>query len=800
MIPPKSKHHTYFEFVENKDKKKKLEFQVTTQRDPPPGFEFVPIGNPALTTACKELSREQDAMIFIVSTAKDAEAKELTLALNRVGHHVRQTIVEQARASLGDHEFIQTTTDLGVPEPIPETQEEINKQADAAIRDLFPRIPNIDRQAIIEHAFKKGATMNGLPLVGLAPDITLSRRVQLAVLAHIRHTHTRYDQLLRETSYVNARKAVESLCLDILVKWRGDEETGRDQLDEILREVVVISDSEDENDDSTEDDETSEATDDSSVQEIEHPETLHSPTPNGYAGGAFRVSDGLANAKMRPDRATPVPPHRQFNRVTKADRKAEKKAHRGFLRYQAVRDQVWHEAVQRQRLALPDSAPSTLDMLPDPTEPSFYNTGLPQRDALQRSSRVSHTADPRSARPDMGPPSLSYDRQYLRHFNNDPDEVRRTDGSEYIRVSRPALQDSQLALHIEASRRNDDVSESLIPSIEPQCPGGHAIRGVPLTPYRTQNPVVPSIGLTSAKPAPTSSSIRSHLRYGHPPPTDVRGYDGLVSARDLREMSTSRDATYRYHFNGPRNESIPNSTGRLAGPPDHNYYHASRVYPQHRNQAYYVPSSGQEPHPSVIQRASESRPVFYRNWGTPATIKEQRSVAGWEETPASQPYDNIRSDPWPRAPEPEIIQIRRVSADHPVQAHQLSRSSFQDGQIPRSESFDGLRAPFIPVSNVFPPRHDPRAVGDDTLAVVGRDPTYTQRPLRPTNIARHQVRPQQVSWPTTYTAATEAYTPREDTSERIRLVDTSQVENEAPSRPGSFTDTRRPRAPFYGPL
>ena len=25
---PKSKHHTYFEFVENKNKKKKLEFQV----------------------------------------------------------------------------------------------------------------------------------------------------------------------------------------------------------------------------------------------------------------------------------------------------------------------------------------------------------------------------------------------------------------------------------------------------------------------------------------------------------------------------------------------------------------------------------------------------------------------------------------------------------------------------------------------------------------------------------------------------------------------------------------------------
>src|SRR5512142_1101619 len=91
--------------------------------------------------------------------------------------------------------------------------------------------------------------MRGEPLVGLAQNITLSRRVQLAVLAHIRHKHTRYDQLLKEANYLHARKAVEQLCLDILVKWRGDEETGRDQLDEILREVIVISDSEDESDD-----------------------------------------------------------------------------------------------------------------------------------------------------------------------------------------------------------------------------------------------------------------------------------------------------------------------------------------------------------------------------------------------------------------------------------------------------------------------------------------------------------------------------------------------------------------------
>ncbi|POS72049.1 hypothetical protein DHEL01_v209557 [Diaporthe helianthi] len=62
-----SKHKSYFQVFENHDKKdKKLEFKITTDKIPPPGFEFVPIGNPELTQACKELSRERDAMIFIV--------------------------------------------------------------------------------------------------------------------------------------------------------------------------------------------------------------------------------------------------------------------------------------------------------------------------------------------------------------------------------------------------------------------------------------------------------------------------------------------------------------------------------------------------------------------------------------------------------------------------------------------------------------------------------------------------------------------------------------------------------------
>lgn len=68
-----------------------------------------------------------------------------------MGHHIRRTIVEQARSQIGPEDNTAATDAW----QLPETQEEINAQAEAAIRDLFPRIPNFDRQMIIEHSFRK---------------------------------------------------------------------------------------------------------------------------------------------------------------------------------------------------------------------------------------------------------------------------------------------------------------------------------------------------------------------------------------------------------------------------------------------------------------------------------------------------------------------------------------------------------------------------------------------------------------------------------------------------------------------
>jgi hypothetical protein len=183
--------------------------------------------------------------------------------------------------------------------------------------------------------------------VGLVTDIPLSRRVQLAVLAHIRHNHTRYDELLKETTWQNARKVVEALCLDILVKWRGDEETGRDQLDEILREVVVISDSEEEDSDSDEE------TDDSSIEDANAfgnrpPDMLSRSLPERHEVMPQSLPFPIQYPQESVPQTLAEPLHGNTNLIH--SRAPGRREHRGFRRYRA-----WEEAIRRNRGELPEA-------------------------------------------------------------------------------------------------------------------------------------------------------------------------------------------------------------------------------------------------------------------------------------------------------------------------------------------------------------------------------------------------------------------------------------------------------------
>lgn len=138
---------------------------------------------------------------------------------------------------------------------------------------------------------------------------------------------------------MNARKAVEPVCLDILIKWRGDEETGRDQMDEILREVVIITDSEDEDDSSDDDssEEEGEVTSASSTEPPSQPNSRNQRRPSLLSQARPKTSNTPGSLAERTNAGA-------ISSRTRA-KDPRQKEQRGFRRYQAA----WEDALNRRQ-------------------------------------------------------------------------------------------------------------------------------------------------------------------------------------------------------------------------------------------------------------------------------------------------------------------------------------------------------------------------------------------------------------------------------------------------------------------
>ncbi|KAI1130340.1 hypothetical protein F5Y10DRAFT_122283 [Nemania abortiva] len=418
-------------------------------------------------------------MFFIVSNSKDT--LKLDHHMNRLGYHFRCSIVDAARKVLNERGYREQAAyvhEPGKPEPIPNSQREIDQEADAVLRDLFPRIPNTDRQEIIDHAFKKDGTFNGEIKVGMAKDITLARRVQLAALAHIRHTHTRYDELLKESDWANARKAVEKPCLDIIVKWRGDEETGRDQLDEILREVIEISDSENESD------EEGFSADNARIP-TPRTRSMAVSIPNRAVSRLSRAPNHRFSANSRTSSPVPAGPNTpsRLRGPTMAERRTARKTQQRFKRYAAAAEALANssgrnghqestpgfvttpmEVARRQGSAHPvNTYPTT----PSATTYETYITRIPRgHDEIQRTP-ISHPNSVGQERmAEM--PQVSMDarihggrEQFIRLPDARRPEVGPYSGNYSHSRPLPPLSPVRLGLQ-----------DMLLPSIEPRSPDG----------------------------------------------------------------------------------------------------------------------------------------------------------------------------------------------------------------------------------------------------------------------------------------------------------------------------------------
>ncbi|KAF2796270.1 hypothetical protein K505DRAFT_300582 [Melanomma pulvis-pyrius CBS 109.77] len=258
-IRKKKPYKILFEAVTQE--KKKLHSILTYTADAPLGYSFVPAGHPDLTEYCKERCRTRNLDVHIVSAKPRSKAHEnpekISHHVHRIGFHFPNEVISEACDMLGyyvrngvyhksarDHNSTRLARSLAnygqrmALHGRPATETESKTQVRDAVREMFPKIPEKDLSAIVSHAFQEGSKR-----VGNATELTLARRVQLAVVAHIRHTYTDYDRLLKVGSWLEARAKVEHVSLAKLRQWR--DEADSDELEETFREVIVIDDDDD---------------------------------------------------------------------------------------------------------------------------------------------------------------------------------------------------------------------------------------------------------------------------------------------------------------------------------------------------------------------------------------------------------------------------------------------------------------------------------------------------------------------------------------------------------------------------
>ncbi|CAI6332570.1 unnamed protein product [Periconia digitata] len=254
------------------EQKRKLHTVSTYVDRPPKGYGFIPVGFGEFTDWCREQCRQRGRDVHIVSAAphnrSHADPTKLSSHVHRIGYHFPLDVIEPACKLLqykfsltggleklpdaplyGDAYFERRFADYyektrnalhGRPTDIKENKEYIS----GAIREMFPNIPDADLESIVNHAFESGTKR-----VGNAKELTLARRVQLAVVAHIRHQYTEYDNMLKTGTWGDARKAVEQTSVAKLIEWRDEQGTATEELEEVFREVIVLDDDDDSSDD-----------------------------------------------------------------------------------------------------------------------------------------------------------------------------------------------------------------------------------------------------------------------------------------------------------------------------------------------------------------------------------------------------------------------------------------------------------------------------------------------------------------------------------------------------------------------
>jgi hypothetical protein len=177
-------------------------------------LEFLPSGDAALTRRSKKYSTLSAVVLQWSRTRKRYERQGLLVEAEALEQAERECLADaDSRARRREREAVRRATQ----------DRQYIRQFAARVRELFPHCPAKREQQIAEHACLKYSDRIGRTASAKALD---EQAIHLAVVAHIRHRETPYDELLAQGyERREARNEVHSAVGHILSLWEGE---GRD--------------------------------------------------------------------------------------------------------------------------------------------------------------------------------------------------------------------------------------------------------------------------------------------------------------------------------------------------------------------------------------------------------------------------------------------------------------------------------------------------------------------------------------------------------------------------------------------
>jgi hypothetical protein len=173
---------------------------------------FLPSGDAALTRRARKHSILSAVVLKWSRARKRYERQGLLVEAKALDEAERECLADsEARARRREREA----------ERRAELDREYVEQFALRVRELFPNCPSGRENEIAEHACLKYSGRIGRAAAAKSLDV---EAVRLAVIAHVRHAETKYDELLaRGYERRDARARVEGTVGDVLENWEAAE-------------------------------------------------------------------------------------------------------------------------------------------------------------------------------------------------------------------------------------------------------------------------------------------------------------------------------------------------------------------------------------------------------------------------------------------------------------------------------------------------------------------------------------------------------------------------------------------------